>query len=90
MEEGIHRRCRTEPDIIEGPKRLNLELWVLELEARGRFDWIERKELSLGLFIKRLNTKSLPRDRLGLAFNRGDVPTGTVGLTTPVLVGIPE
>ena len=52
MEEGIHRPCRSEPDIIEGLKRLNLELWVLELEARGGFDGIERKELSLGLFIK--------------------------------------
>ena len=37
-EEGIHRPCRSEPDIIEGPKRLNLELWVLELEARGAFN----------------------------------------------------
>ena len=25
--EGIHRPCRSEPDIIEGPKRLNLEVW---------------------------------------------------------------
>ena len=51
-EEGIHRPWRSEPDIIEGPKHLNLELWVLELEARGGFDGIERKESSLGLFIK--------------------------------------
>ena len=43
MEEGIHRPCRSEPDIFEGPKRLKLELWVLELEARGGFDWIEKK-----------------------------------------------
>ena len=69
MEEGIHRPWRSEPDIIEGPKRLNLELWVLELEARGGFDGIERKEWSLGLFIKRLNTKSPPRDCLGLTFD---------------------
>ena len=54
---------------MEGPMRLNLKLWVLELEARGEFDWIERKESSLGLFIKRSNTKSPPRDRLGLTFN---------------------
>ena len=32
----------------------------MKLEARGGFDWIERKESSLGLFIKRLNTKSPP------------------------------
>ena len=51
---------------------------------------IERKESSLGLFIKRLNTKSVPRDRLGLAFDRGDVPTGTTGLPMPVLMRIPE
>ena len=68
-EEGVHRPWRLEPDIIEGPKRLNLELWVLELEARGGFDGIERKESSLGLFIKELNTKSPPRNHLGLAFN---------------------
>ena len=37
-EKGIHRPCRSEPNIVEGPKRLNLELWVLELEARGGFD----------------------------------------------------
>ena len=43
MEEGIHRPWRSEPDIIEGPKRLKLELWVLELEASGGFDWIEKK-----------------------------------------------
>ena len=67
--EGIHRPRRSEPDIVEGPKRLNLELWVLEIKARGGFDWIERKESSLGLFIKRLNTKSPPRARLGLTFN---------------------
>ena len=51
---------------------------------------IERKEWSLGLFIKRLNTKSLPRDRSGLAFDRGDVRTGTTGLPAPVLMRIPE
>ena len=43
MEEGIHRPSRSEPDIVEGLKRLKLELWVLELEARGGFDWIEKK-----------------------------------------------
>ena len=43
MEKGIHRPCRSEPDIFEGPKRLKLELWVLELEARGGFDWFEKK-----------------------------------------------
>ena len=26
-----------EPDIIGGPKRVNLELWVLELKVRGGF-----------------------------------------------------
>ena len=51
---------------------------------------IERREWSLGLFIKRLNTKSLPRDHSGLAFDRGDVPTGTIGLPTTVLMRIPE
>ena len=68
-EEGIHRPWRSEPDIIEGPKRLDLELWVLELKARGGLDWIEKEEVSLGLFIKRLNTKSPPCDRLGLTFD---------------------
>ena len=62
----------------------------MELEARGGFDWIERKESGLGLFIKRLDTKSLPRDRSGLTFDRGDVPTGMTGLPTPVLMRIPE
>ena len=47
MEEGIHRPWRSEPDIIEGPKRLNLELWVLELEARGGFD--ERSQALVSL-----------------------------------------
>ena len=42
-EEGIHRSSRSEPDIVEGLKRLKLELWVLELKARGGFDWIEKK-----------------------------------------------
>ena len=51
---------------------------------------IERKEWSLGLFIKRLNTKGLPRDRSGLAFDREDVPTGTTGLPVPVLMRILE
>ena len=69
MEEGIHQPWRSEPDIIEGPKRLDLELWVLELKARGGLDWIEKEEVSLGLFIKRLNTKIPPRDRLGLTFD---------------------
>ena len=72
-----------EPDIIEGPKRLNLELWVLELEARGGFDWIERKESSLGLFIKELNTKSPPRNRLGLAFNLGVILKARLGYPRP-------
>ena len=40
--------------------------------------------------IKRLNTKSLPRDRSGLAFDRGDVPMGTTGLPAPVLMRISE
>ena len=69
---------------------MNLELWVLELKARGGLDWIEKEEVSLGLFIKRLNTKSLPRDHSGPAFDRGDVPTCTIGLPTPVLMRIPE
>ena len=43
MEEGIHRPRRSEPDIIEGLKRLNLEPWVLELEAGGGFDWFKNK-----------------------------------------------
>ena len=43
MEEGIHRLRGSEPDIFEGPKRLKLELWVLELEARGGFDWFQNK-----------------------------------------------
>ena len=68
-EEGIHRPWRSELDIIKGPKRLDLEPWVLELKARGRLDWIEKEEVSLGLFIKRLNTKSPPRDRLELTFD---------------------
>ena len=50
----------------------------------------ERKESSLGLFIKRLNTKSPPRDRLGLAFDRGNIPTGRFGLPTPVLMRNPR
>ena len=51
---------------------------------------IERKDWSLGLFIKMWNTKSLPRDRSGLAFDREDMPMGTIGLPTPVLMRIPE
>ena len=43
MEEDIHRPCRSEPDIFGDPKRLKLELWVLELEARSGFDWFEKK-----------------------------------------------
>ena len=47
-EEGIHRPCRSEPDIVEDPKCPNLEPWVLELGGEG---WIrlriEEKELAL-------------------------------------------
>ena len=52
MEEGIHRPCRSEPDIVKGPKRLNLELWVLELEARGGFDWFKKKGAGLWFLYK--------------------------------------
>ena len=37
-EEGIHRPWRSEPDMVEDPKRSNLRLWVLELGAKERFD----------------------------------------------------
>ena len=90
MEEAIHQPSWSEPDIVEGPKRLNLKLWVLDLEARGELDGGCKKEEGLGLIIKRLNTKSPPRGRLGLAFDRGGRPTGTVGLPTSVLMRIPE
>ena len=46
--------------------------------------------MGLGLVIKRLNIKSPPRDRSGLAFDRGGVPMGTIGLPTPILMRIPE
>ena len=49
-----------------------------------------RKEMSLGPLIKGENTKSRLRDRLGFAFDRGGVSTGTVGLPTHVLMRIPE
>ena len=49
-----------------------------------------RKEASLGPLIKGKNTKSRLRDRLGLAFNRGGVATGAVGLPTSVLMRIPD
>ena len=83
IEEGIHQPWRSEPDIIEGQKRLNLKLWVLELEVRGSFDWIERKESSLGPFIKGLNTKSPPRDRLGLTFSYEAIPMTWLGYPRP-------
>ena len=51
-------------------------------------DW--RKETSLGPIIKRENTKTRLRDRSGLAFDRGGVATGAVGLPTSVLMRIPE
>ena len=89
-EEDIHRPCWSDPDIVESPKCLNLKLWVLELEARGELDGGCEKEEGLGLIIKRLNTKSPPRGRLGLAFDRGGRPAGPVGLPTSVLMGIPE
>ena len=52
-------------------------------------DW-KKRESSLGLFIKELNTKSPPRNRLGLAFNLRVIPKGTVGLPTLVLMRIPK